>query len=244
MTTRDQLALCTERYEQLLSYEKALRDTKARLGSPVAVSNLVLASVPDKIRYNAGETFDPTGMVVKVIYMDESEVELTAAEYSLNKTVLQAGDESVIVSFTDGGKTYTVPVKVNVTAQEEKQLEVLATPTVTVSADGLASWVAVPNATGYRYRIDDGDEQFTTETKVQLSSGQTIIVLAVGDNTDYADSVYSAPVTFAAVTETAAETEEEGLPAYATALIAVLAVALVCGAGFAAYTLIKKRKGS
>ena len=244
VTTRDQLALCAARYEQLLSYEKALRDAKARLGSPVEVRNLVLASVPDKIRYKAGETFDPTGMVVKVIYMDESEVELTSAEYSLDKTVLQAGDESVTVSFTDGGKTYTIPVKVNVTAQEEKQPDVLATPTVTVSADGLASWTAVPNATGYRYRIDDGAEQFTTATEVQLAAGQTITVLAVGDGVDYADSAYSAPATFVAVTETVAETEEEGFPTYATVLIAVLAVALVCGAGFAVYTLIKKRKGS
>lgn len=112
VTKAEQLGLLTARYEALLTYETALRDAKAGLGSPVAVRDVTVASNPSKIRYTAGETFDPAGMVIKVIYEDDSERIIT--DYTLDKTVLHAGDEYVLVTVTEGGTTYTLKVLLNV----------------------------------------------------------------------------------------------------------------------------------
>ena len=114
VTLPEQKALCTELSQRLLAYEAALREAKARFGAPVAMKELELASVPDKIRYNAGDTFDPTGMVLRVVYEDGSEIILGANQYTLDKTVLHAGDVGITASYTDGDKTVSVLVRLNV----------------------------------------------------------------------------------------------------------------------------------
>ena len=68
---------------------------------------------------------------------------------------------------------------------------VLKTPSVTVSSDGEASWPAINNATGYTYKINDGNEETTTDTCVKLSVGDSIIVKALGDEKNFSDSAYS-----------------------------------------------------
>lgn len=118
VTLPEQKTLCTDLYRSLLAYEAALRDAKARLGAPVAMDRLELSAVPDKIRYTAGETFDPTGMVIRVVYADGSEITLNAGQYTLDKTVLHAGDTGVTVSYTDGGRTVSVVVLLNVQGED------------------------------------------------------------------------------------------------------------------------------
>lgn len=72
----------------------------------------------------------------------------------------------------------------------------LSTPVVEIDGNGLASWTAVKNASGYKYKIDGGEEVATDKLSVQLSSGQSIVVKAVGDGTQYKDSAYSASKTY------------------------------------------------
>ena len=67
----------------------------------------------------------------------------------------------------------------------------LGVPVITVSDSGVASWNAVPNASSYLYKINGGAEVPTTATSVQLSDGQSIVVKAVGDGTNYTDGDYS-----------------------------------------------------
>ena len=75
--------------------------------------------------------------------------------------------------------------------------ETLATPSVTVDAlTGVASWAAIPNASGYAYTINGGDLQTTTDTSLTLSDGDTLSVKALGDGVDYVDSGFSTAVTF------------------------------------------------
>lgn len=76
----------------------------------------------------------------------------------------------------------------------------LATPEVSVTESGLASWQAVENATEYAYKLDGGDEKTTTATQLQLENGQSIEVKAVGDGTNYTDSDYSVAKTWTAAT--------------------------------------------
>lgn len=71
----------------------------------------------------------------------------------------------------------------------------LTAPSVSVDKDGLASWEAVENASGYVYIIDDGEPVKTTETSVILENGQSIRVKASGNN-KYKDSSFSASVTY------------------------------------------------
>ena len=80
----------------------------------------------------AGETFDPTGMVIKAVYADESEVIMT--DYTLDKTTLSAGDESVTVTVTADGKTYTLQVLLNVQGGQETDTTAPDTETATEPA--------------------------------------------------------------------------------------------------------------
>ncbi len=77
----------------------------------------------------------------------------------------------------------------------------LATPVVTISESGLASWVAIENASGYKYIINDGEEQTAVDVSVQLASGDSIKVKAVGNNVLYVDSEYSEVLTYVGAEE-------------------------------------------
>ncbi len=72
----------------------------------------------------------------------------------------------------------------------------LATPVVSINTSGLASWSAIPNASGYIYKINGGAEQLTSSRYVQLTNGQSIVVKAIGDDVNYTDSAYSASQTY------------------------------------------------
>lgn len=86
----------------------------------------------------------------------------------------------------------------NTRQPEAQQLE---TPIVSISEEGLASWTANENASGYSYKLDDGEEKSTDKTSVQLTDGQSISVKALG-KTGYKDSEYSSPKTYTASTHT------------------------------------------
>lgn len=77
----------------------------------------------------------------------------------------------------------------------------LTTPFVLISDTGLAEWSAIENASGYKYKINGGVEQFTDNMSVQLELGQDIIVKAVGDMVTYQDSLYSNKVSFGTTVE-------------------------------------------
>ena len=72
----------------------------------------------------------------------------------------------------------------------------LATPVVTVDADGVARWSAIENASGYAYKISNGEEKNTDATSVTLTDGQSIAVKAVGDGVNFTDSGYSEAKTY------------------------------------------------
>ena len=87
------------------------------------------------------------------------------------------------------------------TGEYSGERETLATPEVSVSEKGTASWEAVPNASGYAYILDGGEPVVTEETSLVLKNGQTISVKAIGEGA-YTDSEYSETVTFVKGPET------------------------------------------
>lgn len=116
ITDKEQLVLDVAKTTEskLLVFEAALRDKKAALGSPVAVKELTIAAYP-KTRYNAGDKFDATGMVVKLIFDDNSAIIVT--DYIVSKTVLSIEDDGKGVTITCNyeGKSYSVDLPLNVT---------------------------------------------------------------------------------------------------------------------------------
>lgn len=112
ITSTQQIALVTE-YDTLLSVEKAIRDAKSTLGKEAEITSFEIVKAPDKTKYVGGESFDKTGMIVKVVYDDYSEVEVT--DYTVDKDVLYAPDDinpvvDIILSYQ--GKTCTLSVVV------------------------------------------------------------------------------------------------------------------------------------
>lgn len=73
---------------------------------------------------------------------------------------------------------------------DEAQIIQLATPVVSIDEDGLATWEAIENASGYAYTVDGGAIVVTSERQVQLENGQSVKVKAVGKD-EYSDSEFS-----------------------------------------------------
>ena len=111
-------------------------------------------------------------------------------------TLFQLKDgESISVKAVSGGspyknskwsetKTYNASSGGN---QGESGKIKLATPVVTISQSGLASWDSVANASEYEYTINGTTVGKTTHTNIQLEAGQTIFVKALGTG-NYTDS--------------------------------------------------------
>ena len=112
--------------------------------------------------------------------------------------------QSIVVKAVGDGTNYTdsdySATQTYTAGTPAPQPTKLVVPTVTISSTGLASWSAVANASSYVYKINGGAETPTTATSVQLTDGQSIVVKAVGDGTNYTDSDYSASQTYTAST--------------------------------------------
>lgn len=108
ITTDAQRAFVTN-YQTLLDVEDAVRTVKSELGIAAQLTELSLRTRPTKLQYTAGETFDPTGMVVVAVYDDLSEV--TVTDYTLDKSTLAVGDTEVVISY--GGASTVVYVTVS-----------------------------------------------------------------------------------------------------------------------------------
>ena len=73
---------------------------------------------------------------------------------------------------------------------------VLATPAVTVDDSGVATWTAVEHALSYIYKINGIESEATVNLYVQLSKGDSIQVMAVGNGEKYINSEYSAKLSY------------------------------------------------
>lgn len=102
-------------YEALVAAERTLREVKKdKYNIKVAIKELTIGG-NYKIRYDVGEAFDPTGLVVKVIYDDGTEDILNAGDYSFDKATFSAGDRSIDVIFVDeDGIEHRCTIAVNI----------------------------------------------------------------------------------------------------------------------------------
>ncbi|MBQ2717223.1 MAG: hypothetical protein IJF75_01315 [Clostridia bacterium] len=183
--------------------------------SSVPNSSAPTSSVPQKL---SAPTVTLSGSVASWqanVNADKFEISidgnLSYVENTVTSKTLTNGQSFKIRAIGDGNSFTTSDWSnsVTYTAQASpSEPTKLGAPVVTISSTGLASWSAVANASGYAYKINGGAETPTTATSVQLTNGQSIVVKAVGDGTNYTDGDYSASVTYTASssTETSAPT--------------------------------------
>jgi hypothetical protein len=80
--------------------------------------SIAITTAPSDTSYTAGESFDPTGMVVKATYDDgEAATTLNPGAYTYAPNgALATTDTAVVISYTEGGITKTASQAITVTA--------------------------------------------------------------------------------------------------------------------------------
>lgn len=85
------------------------------------LDSIAVTTAPTKTKYTAGETFDPTGMVVTATYSDGTTdgttKEVTGYTFTPN-AALTTNDANIIISYTEGSVTKTATQAITVKARE------------------------------------------------------------------------------------------------------------------------------
>lgn len=80
----------------------------------IKLTGIAITTPPTKTAYNAGETFDPAGMVVTATYSNGAK--LTSPSYTFSPAgALTADDTAVTITYTEGGVTKTAAQAITVT---------------------------------------------------------------------------------------------------------------------------------
>jgi len=93
----------------------AIKEAVGATGSDPAalLTGIEITDQPDKTQYEAGEYFDPTGMVVTASYSDGSTKNVAGYTYAPDGALTQE-DTVVTISYTEGGVTKTAVVNITV----------------------------------------------------------------------------------------------------------------------------------
>jgi transcriptional regulator len=109
-----------------------------------------ITTPPDKTGYIEGNTFDPTGMVVKAVYDNDTTEEIT--DYKVPTDKLTLGQDSVTVSYKD----FTANQSINVAKKTAKSLTIVTPPDKTKYIEGTAF---DPTGMVVQLTYDNGDEE-------------------------------------------------------------------------------------
>lgn len=115
------------------------------LGLDTHLDSISIATSPSKTTYTAGETFDPTGLVINRTYSDESSDTFTysghTSEFSFTPsltTPLTTSDTSVTITYD--GKICSVPITVNAAPEPQTLTLTLNSFTNASSSYGVYDW--------------------------------------------------------------------------------------------------------
>ena len=155
------------------------------------VRRIKVTTLPEKMEYLDGETFDRAGMKVIAIYNDESRHEIT--DYTIEAPhLLTVDDNAITISYTKDGKTVRTTIYVDVTKTED-DLEVDTTDLEKVVEDGITYIDKVqPNvvieeikekiSTNGEIKVFDKDAKEITDDNSKVTTG-TKIVITKGEET-------------------------------------------------------------
>jgi hypothetical protein len=89
-------------------------DAQSNISAEDSLQSLTIATAPTKTKYVAGETFDPSGMVVKAVYQSGREEEVSDYTYSPNGA-LSLGITKITISWGNKTVTQRITVKNDIT---------------------------------------------------------------------------------------------------------------------------------
>lgn len=139
----------------------------------IKLTGIAITTPPTKTAYNAGETFDPAGMVVTATYSNGAK--LTSPAYTFSPAgALAADDTAITITYTELGvtKTATQAITVKATSTETWILnEATTLPPLTVINFSY-------NGTDYT-QIISGEEE---DTALGETTPYVIFVAAFGNN--------------------------------------------------------------
>lgn len=123
-----------ELQDALIETERVMREVRSLLGDEPVVSKITVLKDPSKTVYTEGEVFDAEGLVLKVIYDDFSEIEVTEG-FTYPEQPLTVNNSYVEISY-DGAVT---SVSIRVTASGD----VGPGPVSPEEQGGLPAWAIV-----------------------------------------------------------------------------------------------------
>lgn len=132
--------------DQVNGYNYMVSMRNGNLVSCLMASGIEVMSYPKTTTYTEGEVFDPTGMVVYLVYPDGDTKEVTDFIYPTN--ALSIDDTSVVISYVEGNLIFTTTVPITVNTFDAATT--LADFSYTTNADGtytITGWKGTLNGT-------------------------------------------------------------------------------------------------
>lgn len=98
--------------KEYLDYDGLKRYHKKLLTQYPQLESVSIESMPTKLTYAPGDSFDPSGMVVKVNYSDGTN--FVVSDYSIDPEVIENDTASVSIIYSSNGITKTVSIPITV----------------------------------------------------------------------------------------------------------------------------------
>ena len=150
--------------------------------------SLTISGTPTKTKYNDGEEFDPTGLVVTGTYDDNTTATITdGITWSKNPATLAVGNTSCSVAATVNGVTSPAYEVTGLTVVKSISLSINPATSTVVKAPVTVTLTATEGAAVYY--TTNGDEPTTSSTKYNApfevtKSGTTVKAIAVAEGAE------------------------------------------------------------
>lgn len=168
-------------YETVLTYFKKVESTKK-------IASLAISGTPTKTKYNDGEEFDPTGLVVTGTYDDNTTATITdGITWTKTPAKLAVGNTSCSVTATVNGVTSPAYKVIGLTVVKSISLSIDPATSTVVKAPVTVTLTATEGAAVYY--TTNGDEPTTSSTKYNApfevtKNGTTVKAIAVAEGAE------------------------------------------------------------
>lgn len=168
--------------ENLLASEKAMRDKASVFGEKVTQSSISILTMPTKMSYIRGEKFDPTGLVLTLVWSDGSRENITSGYEIVNgDRELSLSDRTIQIKYG----SLSTSLNVTVSRPAVDRIEVESYPANQAAQPGDA-YVSAGLVLKVIY-VDQVEELVYTVSsyipQVILKEGENTITINYGDKT-------------------------------------------------------------
>ncbi len=162
--------------EVTIKYEKYITIQKIEV-TKNSVEKLVIKQVPKKLEYDAGDDFDPEGMIVEVTFKDGSVKEVTDFEIPDGKD-LKNGQTTVKVVYQEGNET--LEIKVNPNPVVDLNVTTMPSKTEYVEGQDFDTKGMVVTVTYQNGKVKNVTS-YTVENGTKLTKGQNKVIVKFED---------------------------------------------------------------